>query len=111
MLIRNRLISISLSLAALSMLLGTSRSPHAARALKETPMPLPDDVVKAWKKAGAVVGWMGHRWNGDLEFSAVDPKPNHPIPAFNFNAWKNDIVAKLPPPAAPFGITPIGEDV
>src|SRR5437588_253969 len=42
----------------------------AGKARAEEAKPLPDDVVKAWQKAGARAGWMGpHRTSGRLTFT------------------------------------------
>ncbi|MFO0863227.1 MAG: hypothetical protein U0744_00955 [Gemmataceae bacterium] len=68
----------------------------------DLPKPLPDDVVKAWKDAGATVGWMKEDENGILRF--FEKAEAGAIPAFQLAAWKDGVVAKLPMPKAPFGL-------
>lgn len=69
---------------------------------KDAPKPLPADVVKAWKEAGATVGWMRVNENGFVEW---DEKPkNGDVPALMFLEWKQGVIAKLPSPGVPFGI-------
>jgi len=64
--------------------------------------PLPADVAKAWKDAGATVGWMRVNENGSIEW---DEKPkNGDVPALMFAEWKEGVIAKLPTPGVPFGI-------
>lgn len=69
---------------------------------KDLPKPLPDDVAKAWKDAGAAVGWMKMEESGLLNF-VEKPEPGA-IPAFRFPRWKDGVVPKLPVPEAPFGL-------
>jgi hypothetical protein len=59
-------------------------------------------VVKAWKEAGAAVGWMKTDPSGALTF--VEKAEAGAIPAFQFAKWKDCVVPKLPMPAAPFGL-------
>jgi hypothetical protein len=69
---------------------------------KDLPKPLPDNIVKAWKDAGATVGWMKVEESGLLTF--VEKPEAGAVPAFRFPKWKDGIVAKLPVPEAPFGL-------
>jgi hypothetical protein len=69
---------------------------------KDLPKPLPDNIVKAWKEAGATVGWMTMEASGELTF-VEKPEPGA-IPAFRFTKWKDGVVAKLPAPEATFGL-------
>jgi len=69
---------------------------------KDFPKPLPDNITKAWKDAGATVGWMKMEESGLLTF-VEKPEPGA-IPAFQFPKWKDGVVAKLPVPEAPFGL-------
>src|SRR5881275_2993741 len=70
---------------------------------------LPKDVVLAWKKAGAEVGWVGVNQSGFLVFLPVEvrgPEEKSVIdvlPAFEFRRWQTD-VAKLPAPPTAFGL-------
>lgn len=69
---------------------------------KALPKPLPEDVVKAWKDAGAEVGWMKVDENGILGFS--EKAEAGAIPAFQFAKWKDGMTTKLPAPKATFGL-------
>jgi hypothetical protein len=76
---------------------------------KELPKPLPDAVVKAWKDAGATVGWMVVDESGALTF--VEKPGAGAVPAFRFAKWKDGVVSKLPAPGAPFGLDLAKTDV
>jgi hypothetical protein len=67
------------------------------------PKPLPPEVVRAWEKAGAEVGWMGSVEAGVLRFRAGDEGKAGEVPGFRF-VWKAGVLPKLAPPAAPFGL-------
>ena len=54
--------------AALAVLASCSLFAGAGADKKETPKPLPPDIVKAWRNAGAQVGWTD--WLRDLLPSA-----------------------------------------
>lgn len=69
---------------------------------KDPPKPLPDNITKAWKDAGATVGWMKMEESGLLTF-VEKPEPGT-VPAFQFAKWKDGVVPKLPIPEAPFGL-------
>lgn len=79
---------------------------------KDLPKPLPENIVKAWKEAGATVGWMKTESNGVPAF-VEKPEPGA-VPAFRFAKWKDGVAAKLPAPGVPFGIdlakTEVGDD-
>jgi hypothetical protein len=81
------------------------------------PKPLPQEIVDAWKKAGAEVGWMraipdihnqGKRWwpfrSLYLQFRIGGEGEPGEWPAFRFIIWKPGVLASLPPPPAPFGL-------
>src|SRR4051812_26266061 len=70
------------------------------------PEPLPDDVVKAWAKVGAEVGWMGaKRQYGPLFTTKLEELDRTKgVPAFKFKVWRAGIVSKLPVPATSFGL-------
>jgi hypothetical protein len=80
-----------------------------AEEKKDLPKPLPDDIVKAWKDAGATVGWMKVEEFGVLNF--VEKPEAGAIPAFRFPKWKDGVVAKLPVPEVPFGLDLSGTEV
>lgn len=69
---------------------------------KVLPKALPENVVKAWKDAGATVGWITVSTSGVPTF--VEKAEAGAIPAFRFAKWKDGVVAKLPAPEAPFGL-------
>ncbi|WP_020470569.1 hypothetical protein [Zavarzinella formosa] len=69
---------------------------------KDLPKPLPDDIIKAWKDAGATVGWMKLETTGGLIF--IEKPEAGAIPAFRFPNWKDGVVAKLPVPDTSFGL-------
>ena len=69
---------------------------------KDLPKPLPDDVVKAWKDAGATVGWMKVETSGAPAF--VEKPEEGAVPAFRFAKWKDGVVAKLPVPESAFAL-------
>jgi hypothetical protein len=69
---------------------------------KDLPRPLPENVAKAWKDAGATVGWMKQEESGNLTF--LEKPEAGAIPAFRFEKWKDGVVAKLPAPGAAFGL-------
>jgi hypothetical protein len=76
---------------------------------KDLPKPLPDNIVKAWKDAGATVGWMVLEPSGALNF--VEKPEAGAIPAFRFPKWKDGVIAKLPVPEVPFGLDLSGTEV
>src|SRR5207248_8587799 len=57
----------------------------------KAPEPLPDDVVKAWKEAGAEAGWLGPDLrDGTLHFEAKREDLGdaaRAVPAFRVEAW------------------------
>ncbi len=76
---------------------------------KDIPKPLPDNIVKAWKDAGATIGWMKVEASGGLAFTE---KPEAgAIPAFRFPNWKDGVVPKLPVPEVAFGLDLSKSDV
>ena len=75
-----------------------AQPPTPAAEPKQPATLLPEAVVKAWKDAGADLGWMAvddfgfPRWQGKASARAV--------PAFKFYKWEDGVVAKLPAPPA-----------
>ncbi|QEL18400.1 alpha/beta hydrolase family esterase [Limnoglobus roseus] len=69
---------------------------------EDQPKPLPENVVKAWKEAGATVGWMKTEMTGALTF--VEKPEAGVIPAFRFEKWKDGVVPELPMPESSFGL-------
>jgi len=90
--------ALALALVLVTQQFGFAQQPDK----KELPKPLPENIVKAWKDAGATVGWMTVGASG---IPAFDEKPEAgAIPAFKFPKWKDGVVPKLPVPATPFGL-------
>jgi internalin A len=86
-----------------------SRSDGPLSEKKDPPKPLPEEIVTAWKKAGAEVGWMRVD-NFDLLKPQTEGVPGD-LPAFGFSdrafmglPWEEGMLAKLPAPAAAFGL-------
>jgi hypothetical protein len=86
-----------------ALVLVTGQSGSAVRPdEKELPKALPDTIVKAWKDAGATVGWIKVDTAGVPTF--VEKAEAGAIPAFRFAGWKDGVVAKLPAPGSAFGL-------
>jgi hypothetical protein len=71
------------------------------------PSKLPDDVIKAWKKARAAVGWMGptrHLPLVEWDDSNKELNANRAVPAFWVDRLPRGTLRKLPAPATPFGL-------
>jgi len=83
----------------------TTNPPVAALPLAKE---LPAEVVAAWKKAGAMVGWMG----AHSQFAAGESfttkreglQAARAVPAFRISEWRAGMLAKLPAPARAFGL-------
>jgi hypothetical protein len=70
-------------------------------------LPLPGDVMSAWEKAGASVGWLGSvrkygMWQFNAKRETLDAATS--VPAFKIHAWREGMLAKLPVPARAFGL-------
>ena len=94
----------SAALAALA-ICGLGAFDSARADEKDVPTPLPEELVTAWKKAGAEVGWERVTPGGFLKF--VPEKEGKPgdLTAFRFSSWQEGVLAKLPAPEAPFGLS------
>ncbi|MDW8223592.1 MAG: hypothetical protein RMJ82_11645 [Gemmatales bacterium] len=77
----------------------------AAQPIKEAP-PLPEHIVRAWRDADAVVGWIGR--DSRLAFTCFntvkDPDMVDAVPAFSIGGWRAGLLAQLPDPGIPFGL-------
>jgi hypothetical protein len=94
----------ALAVLALLTTYGFSGVTAAPPAKKNPPRPLPKKIVAAWKKAGAQVGWMRvGKFNG-IEFLPEKEGVAGDLPALKFSRWKAGVLARLPGPAAPFGL-------
>src|SRR5262249_25558988 len=73
---------------------------------KGRPQPLPKDVVSAWEKAGAVVGWVHEDEFGSdgYEFVVAEKGVAGDVPAFWGGFEVKKVLGKLPPPAVPFAL-------
>lgn len=87
-------------LAILVLLTGIARPDE-----KGPPKPTRDQAIKAWKDAGAELGYFRFEPNGsgwwfvqEIQVQASD------LPIFTFNEFKAETVAKLPVPPMPFGL-------
>jgi hypothetical protein len=85
-------------IGATLMFAGTARA-------AENPKPLPEKVVKAWGQAGATVGWMSPNQWGQLEFHEGPNGQAGGLPAFRVQHCDPGMLAKLPAPNQPFGLT------
>src|SRR5262245_55675994 len=72
--------------------------------------PLPPEVVKAWTDCGLEFGGM-HMKSGLPSTYVPKNAPADAVPAFRLGAWKENTVAKLPDPGAPFGLSLYYSDV
>ena len=79
-------------------------SPARHLPKRTRPQPLPENIVTAWKAAGAKVGWWRLSPTGYHSF--VPEKDGEPgdLPAFRFYSWQQGCLAKLPAPATAFGL-------
>jgi cyanophycinase len=68
------------------------------------PEPLPDELVKAWRNAGAEVAWMSLDRFGRLYYNYELGDKQDAVPAFGFHDWKSGAVSKLPHPSRAFGL-------
>src|SRR5205807_1684624 len=77
----------------------------------EKPQPFDEKVVKAWQAAGAEVGWLRHEL-GYLQF-VTGPGQEQPgdVPAFQFRAWRDGTLPKLPDLGRGFGLSLYGTQV
>ena len=69
------------------------------------------DVMAAWEKAGAKVGWLRTDFEGNLWFSegtsttyVNGPITDGDVPAFEFEKWPEGGLTDLPEPAIDFGL-------
>jgi hypothetical protein len=92
---------------------GTGRA-AAPPGKTQPPTRLPADLVKAWKAAGAEVGWLRmQEWSSSYPFfqthgyvwfvSEKDSQAGD-LPAFRFRVWQAGRLADLPVPRTNFGL-------
>src|SRR5262245_35989056 len=90
----------------------------------DLPKPLPPKIAKAWREAGASVGWIDFGTIGWLNprcegrFIPADESPDGKVPAFQYGLrkgidvspkaplppWKAGALEKLPDPGVPFAL-------
>src|SRR5262245_51740396 len=70
------------------------------------PQPLPKDLVAAWKKAGAAVGWVHVNEFGSPGYEFVDENKATAgdVPAFWGGFKCEGVLSKLPQPETPFAL-------
>jgi hypothetical protein len=70
------------------------------------PQPLPANVVAAWEKAGAIVGWVHEDEFGrnGYEFVVAEKGVAGDLPAFWGGFTVDGVLGKLPPPTVPFAL-------
>jgi hypothetical protein len=77
---------------------------------KDAPKPLPPEFVKAWRDAGAKVGWMKDAPPapnaGNAGFWEPYREKGEPgaVPAFRYHPPRGCVLARLPDPEVPFGL-------
>src|SRR5437763_592888 len=76
----------------------------------QPPMPLPEQLVVAWEKAGARVGWLPVRQLDGADFREETFGQPGDVPAFLFGGWDEGRLKNLPDPGTPFGLTLFGYD-
>ena len=94
-------------LGALALLgaLGTGVHAGPPPGKNDPPKPLPMEIVKAWKEAGARVGWMRRHEFGYLVFLSEKEARAGDLPSFQFFVWKEGVLPKLPSPPVAFGLS------
>ena len=98
-------------LAGVLLLLAVLAGGIAPAAAGQEKGKLPAELIAAWQKAGAYVGWIHKDAFGHLEFVLdKDGKPGD-VPAFRFNSWQKGVLPKLPAPAIPFGLNLLFSEV
>ncbi|MDW8244324.1 MAG: hypothetical protein RMJ88_14030 [Thermogemmata sp.] len=99
---------------ALLLMAGAVVDPVQLTAQATADAALPEEVVRAWEKAGATVGWMGiDRQYGYLRFTynREELAEGSAVPAFRLARWQEGRVVKLPAPSKPFGLDLQSSDV
>jgi hypothetical protein len=84
--------------------LGTGDPLAALPWAKLPPAKLPPELVAAWQKAGARVGWMRVSEFGTPMFLRDEAGKAGDVPAFQFRPWKRGVLANLLAPGVPFGL-------
>jgi hypothetical protein len=86
-------------LASCALVVYASANDDKNEALK----PLPRETLKAWRGIGANVGWMKMDLGDNRPTFQVEGQTKGII-VFQFNEWKEGVLAKMPDPGAPFGL-------
>jgi internalin A len=91
--------SVLAVLASCALIVYASANDEKNEALK----PLPRETLKAWRGIGANVGWMKMDLGDNRPTFQVEGQTKG-ITVFQFNEWKEGVLAKMPDPGAPFGL-------
>src|SRR5262245_45057816 len=96
-------------LAALTVLASCSLTMFAVGGdeKKDPPKPLPEEIVKQWRGAGAESGWMKVIFDTKrrlTDFRAQEIGEPGQIPAFRFPSKAEPTLATLPDPGVAFGL-------
>src|SRR5262249_47964832 len=98
-------------LAVLAVLVGFGRGVFGGAGAdnQEAPGPLPPEIVKAWRDAGADTGWMKNlppQSEGGYGYWVPWREQGEPgaVPAFRFHPEKEGVLAKLPDPGVALGL-------
>jgi hypothetical protein len=96
----------ALSALALVIMLATGSAVEGGRqpGQRDSPRPLPEHIVAAWKEAGASVCWAVANQSGFIGFVPEENSAPGALPAFRFVRWQADHPARLPDPATAFGL-------
>ena len=80
---------------------------------EQQPAPLPQEIVDAWRKAGANVCWLSFDQYGikPCHFPAVGQPGDLPAFSFHLNNWTPGVVGQLPSPPRAFGMSLLGAPI
>jgi hypothetical protein len=98
-------VAIVLAIGGLTQLVAAAKEkpPAAEKIAEKHPGPLPDEVIKDWKRVGADVGWIGRDRFKFEEHRPADGKEGE-LPAFRFRQSRAGVVGQLRNPASAFGV-------
>src|SRR5438034_176948 len=69
------------------------------------PSQFPGDLVEAWQKGGAKVGWLGRdAQDGIVKFKPESEGLVDAVPTFRFSRWVPGLFTRMPNPKFPFGM-------
>ncbi|MDW7994154.1 MAG: hypothetical protein RMI91_05825, partial [Gemmatales bacterium] len=84
----------------------------AAQPSEEAPR-FPEHIIRAWRDAGAEVGWIGrHSHLAFTYFNTVkDSDMVDAVPGFRIRGSRAGLLAQLPDPGIPFGLDLSGSNI